>query len=64
MAAIFQKAPEEQAPYTVDFSEVLEIWKFYSYQSRQMPEPTSDVQQLKELVTEALSDIKYLRGKA
>jgi len=54
----------EQAPYTVDFSEVLEIWKFYSYQSRQMPEPTSDVQQLKELVMEALTDLKYLKDKA
>lgn len=53
----------EQAPYTVEITDVLEIWKFHSYQSRQIPEPTSDVQQLKDLVTEALADLKYLKKK-
>lgn len=33
-------------PYAVAAGEVLEIWKFHAYTSRQIPEPETDLQQL------------------
>lgn len=50
-------------PYTVAMSEVREIWSFYSYHSRQMPEPVSEIKQVKNLVNEVLADLKYLKEK-
>lgn len=51
-------------PYTVAVSEVLEVWQFHSYHSRQMPERPTDIKQVKNLVDQILTDIKYLRAKS
>ncbi|RKE52410.1 XRE family transcriptional regulator [Sphingobacterium detergens] len=50
-------------PYTVDVSDVLEIWQFHSYQSRQMPEPPSDINQVGSVAREILADIRYIKSK-
>lgn len=37
-------------PYTVAASDVVEIWKFYSYQTRILPEPPTDLDEVKRLI--------------
>jgi transcriptional regulator with XRE-family HTH domain len=41
-------------PYTVPFSEVLELWAFHSYQSKEIPETTGDLQ----TVLKAIHDLR------
>lgn len=50
-------------PYQVPVSEVLEIWKYYSYQSRQIPEPVSEVQHIASTVNEILKRMKVIEKK-
>lgn len=50
-------------PYTVGISGVLEIWQFHSYNSREMPEPLSEIKQVKNVVDEILSDLKSIKKK-
>lgn len=51
----------EFKPYTVEVSDVLEIWQFHSYQSRQMPEPQSEISQVKNVVDKILDNINMLK---
>lgn len=37
-------------PYTVEASEVLEIWQCYKYQTATLPEPPTDLDQVKRLI--------------
>ena len=48
-------------PYQVPFDEILEIWKYHSYQSREIPSPSSDVQHISATVNEILKQIKVLQ---
>ncbi len=50
-------------PYEVPLDEVLEIWKYHSYQSREIPSPSSDVQHISATVNEILRQIKVLRDE-
>ncbi|MOA34014.1 hypothetical protein D3C78_1553580 [compost metagenome] len=43
-------------PYLVPINEVAEIWKFYSFTSRQMPEPQTDLEMV-------LSEIRNFRSE-
>lgn len=47
---LFESLNPEFKPYTVEVGDVLEIWQFHSYQSRQMPEPKSEISQVKSAV--------------
>lgn len=49
-------------PYTVETTDVLEIWQFHSYQSKQMPEPYSEIKMVKNVVDEILMDLKTLKN--
>jgi len=49
------------APYTVPVSEVLELWKFHSYQSREIPEAESDLQSLTRAVKEMQTTLQALK---
>ncbi|MBX2905775.1 MAG: LexA family transcriptional regulator [Taibaiella sp.] len=40
------------APYTVKSEDVLEIWKYYKHQTGTLPEPETDLQELKSLILE------------
>jgi len=37
-------------PYIVPVSEVLELWQFYSYQTREIPNGQTDIQELKSMI--------------
>lgn len=54
----------EFKPYTVEIPDVLEIWQFHSYHSRQMPEPYSEIKMVKNVVDEILTDLKVLKAKS
>ncbi|ODS85181.1 MAG: DNA-binding protein [Cytophagaceae bacterium SCN 52-12] len=48
-------------PYYVEAGEVLELWKFYSYMSSDVPEPQTDMQ---EFMNSVLKELRELRGKS
>lgn len=48
-------------PYTVDIADILEIWQFYSYQSKEMPEPMTDLQEVKSMLQELRSEVRNLK---
>lgn len=50
-------------PYTVAVSEVLEIWKFHSYHSSQMPDMPGDLQNIANTVKDILADIQILKNR-
>ncbi|HEV7348019.1 XRE family transcriptional regulator [Telluribacter sp.] len=49
-------------PYTVRAEEVLEIWKFHSYQSREIPSAESNMEQLLKLMTLVGREIREMKG--
>lgn len=51
----------EFTPYTVEVGDVLEIWQFHSYQSKQMPEPMAELGMIGNLLKEMREDIKSLK---
>ncbi|WP_162903414.1 hypothetical protein [Taibaiella koreensis] len=46
------------APYTVQVSEVLEIWKYYKHQTNVLPEKPTEVQEIKDMIKQVLQEIK------
>lgn len=48
-------------PYTVPSEEVLELWGFYAYTSREIPEQETDMRQLIRMMTRMQSDIRELQ---
>jgi transcriptional regulator with XRE-family HTH domain len=49
-------------PYTVPVSEVLEIWQFHSYQTREFPESQTDLQSLTRAVRDVQEELKMIRS--
>lgn len=49
-------------PYVVPISDVLELWEYYSFQSKNVPE-IHDLQQISGTVNEILAEIKVLRSR-
>jgi transcriptional regulator with XRE-family HTH domain len=49
------------APYEVPADEVLEIWKYFSYQSQEIPSPTTDMQHISFTVNEILRQIQSMQ---
>ncbi|WP_257668985.1 XRE family transcriptional regulator [Parapedobacter tibetensis] len=47
-------------PYTIHADDVLEIWKFYSFTSRDIPEPETDMRQLVRMVKDLQDEVKAL----
>lgn len=50
-------------PYTVPVSEVLEIWQFYCYQTREFPEPFPDLKALAKAVRDLQEDFKEIKRR-
>lgn len=48
-------------PYEVPLEEVLEVWKYYSYQSQEIPSPSTDIQHISFTVNEILKKIKIIQ---
>lgn len=53
----------EYAPYEVPADEVLEIWKFHSFHSSNLPEGNTDMDTLMKLMREMKSEIHSLRKR-
>jgi len=50
-------------PYIVPISEVLELWEFYSYQTREIPDAQSDLQMLTKAIKEIKEDVKVIKNR-
>jgi len=50
-------------PYTVPASEVLEIWQFHSYQTKEFPEALPDLKVLAKAVRDLQQDFKEMKTK-
>ncbi len=48
-------------PHTVETEDVLEIWKFYSYQTAAFPETPADLDQLKLMIQQLQSDVQKIK---
>jgi len=48
--------------YTVDGSEVLEIWRYIKYQTSTIPEPETDMQEIKSMIQDLSLEIKRKVG--
>jgi len=60
---LLESLNQDFKPYTVEVSDVLEIWQFHSYQSKQMPEPMAELGMIGNLLKEMREDIKSLKKK-
>jgi transcriptional regulator with XRE-family HTH domain len=50
-------------PYTVPAADVLEIWKFHSYQTHEIPEQHTDLQTMAKAIREIQDDLKIIKTK-
>ncbi|SKA32698.1 hypothetical protein SAMN04488128_103704 [Chitinophaga eiseniae] len=50
-------------PYTVPVSEVHELWEFYSFHSRDIPEADTDLQSIASIMRQMQIDINELKKK-
>jgi transcriptional regulator with XRE-family HTH domain len=53
----------EYAPYTVSLDEVLEIWQFYSFQSKELPKVGGDMEVVIKMLQRMRSEIQVLKAK-
>ncbi|WP_167274361.1 XRE family transcriptional regulator [Dyadobacter arcticus] len=60
---LLQSFNKQYFAYTVPISEVIELWEYYSFHSKQLPEPQSDMQQLMRMLQEMQNEIKEIRGR-
>ncbi|CAG5017547.1 hypothetical protein DYBT9275_05795 [Dyadobacter sp. CECT 9275] len=61
---LLQSFNKQYFAYTVPISEVIELWEYYSFHSKQLPEPQTDMQQLMKMLQEMQSEIKTLKSGA
>ena len=50
-------------PFSVPVSEILEIWQFYCYQTKEFPEPMGDLKSLTKAVRDLQEDFKEMKKK-
>lgn len=58
---LLQSLNKAYKPYTVLLSDVLELWAFYSYHTKEIPEATTELSELKQMIQVMQKDIKALR---
>ncbi len=51
------------APYKVPVAEILELWQFHSYQTQQVPEPESDLQDIAQGIREIREELRQIKRK-
>ena len=54
---------EAYAPYKVNVSEVLELWKYHSYQSKTIPERVSEVQHISIAINQILERLSGIESR-
>ena len=57
---LLQSFNKQYFAYTIPVSEVIELWEYYSFHSKQLPEPQTDMQQLLKMLQEMQTEIKEL----
>lgn len=60
---LLESLNESYQPYTVDIDDVLEIWQFYSYQSRELPEVPTEAENTTDMLHKILAEVKALGKK-
>ncbi|PWJ59068.1 helix-turn-helix protein [Dyadobacter jejuensis] len=62
---LLQSFNKQYFAYTVPVSEVLEVWEYYSFHSKSLPEPQTDLQVLLKMLQEMKTEIGQLKeGKS
>ena len=60
---LLQSFNKQYFAYTVPITEVIELWEYYSFHSKQLPEPQTDMQQLMRMLQEMQNEIKELKRR-
>lgn len=60
---LMESLNEAYQPYVVPVSEVLELWQFYSYQTREIPSVPSDLETLMKAITQIQEDVKVIKNR-
>jgi transcriptional regulator with XRE-family HTH domain len=60
---LLQSFNKQYFAYTVPLAEVIELWEYYSFHSKQLPEPQTDMQQLMKMLQEMQNEIKEIKGR-
>ena len=60
---LLQSFNKQYFAYTVPISEVIEIWEYYSFHSKQLPEPQTDIQQLMKMLQEMQNELKEIKSR-
>lgn len=61
---LLQSFNKQYFAYTVPVSEVIEVWEYYSFHSKELPEPQTDMQQLMRMLQEMQNEIKEIKKKS
>ncbi|KQS27702.1 LexA family transcriptional regulator [Dyadobacter sp. Leaf189] len=60
---LLQSFNKQYFAYTVPITDVIELWEYYSFHSKELPEPQSDMQQLMRMLQEMQNEIKEIKGR-
>jgi transcriptional regulator with XRE-family HTH domain len=60
---LLQSLNKYYQPYQVKASDVLEIWKYHSYQSKALPEPFSDIQHISSSINSIMKKLVSIEEK-
>nr|WP_295932991.1 helix-turn-helix domain-containing protein [uncultured Dyadobacter sp.] len=60
---LLESMNQQYKAYEVEIKEVLEIWKYHSYQSKTIPEPASDVQHISSTLNEVIRRLSRIEDK-
>lgn len=62
-AVLLESLNPDYKPYEVHVAEVLEIWKFYSYQTKEVPEKPGNYESLTKAIKNIQDDLQILKAK-
>lgn len=61
---LLQSFNKQYFAYTVPIGEVIELWEYYSFHSKALPEPQTDMQQLMRMLQEMQNELKELKKRS
>jgi len=59
--ALLESLNSSYKPYTVEVKDVLEIWQFHSYTTKEIPEALTEIQELKVMMLDIQKELKVKR---
>lgn len=60
---LLQSFNKQYFAYTVPITDVIEFWEYYSFHSKELPEPQSDMQQLMRMLQDMQNEIREIKGR-